>query len=197
MSPAGRPREFDEAEVLDRAVEQFWVHGYDATSLTDLIEATGLQKGSIYKAFGDKHTLFMTALDRYLDFAYSLTRNQLASGETAAEGLSTWLEGVVQRMKSGSKRCGCFAVNAAVELAPRDAKVRDRLRRQDRRMLALLKAAVEGGQRNGDFRDDREAAELAEYVLTMVNGLSAGARRDAQIGRAQRIVDVVLETLKP
>ena len=57
-----RPREFDISDALDRAMEAFWRHGYEATSMADLMEAMSLQKGSIYKAFNDKHSLFMAAL---------------------------------------------------------------------------------------------------------------------------------------
>jgi TetR/AcrR family transcriptional repressor of nem operon len=196
MSPAGRPREFDEDQVLDRAVQQFWTRGYEATSMADLIESTGLHKGSLYKAFGEKHALFMTALARYLDMALTMTREQLAGAESPAAGLEAWLHGVVERQKSGARRCGCFAVNAAVELAPRDEVVRRRLRRHDREMIGLMRDAIERGQRAGQFRSDRGAEELAEYVLTLVSGLSAGARRDAQIARGERLVDLAMETLR-
>ena len=195
MSPVGRPRQFDEAEVLDRAVEQFWIHGYEATSLNDLIEATGLQKGSIYKAFGDKHNLFMMALERYLDFAVEVTKETLSQGETPSSALAAWLTGIVDRQKSGATRCGCFAVNAAVELAPRDDVVRERLRRHDRRMISLLQQTIVAGQEAGEFRTDSDAKELAEYVMTVVNGLSAAARREAAFGRMQKHVDWVMDTL--
>ena len=90
MSPAGRPREFDEDDVLDRVVRQFWQHGYEATSLTDLVIATGVQKGSLYKAFGDKHALFMMALDRYVTNAERETRNRLQHGPSAIRSLRDW-----------------------------------------------------------------------------------------------------------
>ncbi len=196
MSPAGRPREFDEDQVLDRVVRQFWTRGYEATSMADLIDATGLHKGSLYKAFGDKHALFMTALERYLEMARTMTREQLAGAGSPAAGLETWLHGVVERQKSGTRRCGCFAVNAAVELAPRDENVRRRLRRHDREMIALVRDTIERGQQAGEFRSDHRAEELAEYVLTLVSGLSAGARRDAQVARGERLVDLAMETLR-
>ena len=65
-----RTREFDTDQVLDAAMQTFWRHGYEATSLADLMDATGLQKGSIYKACGDKHSLFVATLQRYLDGMY-------------------------------------------------------------------------------------------------------------------------------
>ena len=62
----GRPREFDEEQVLDAAMKAFWANGYEATSLADLVSVTGLHKGSLYQAFGDKHSLFIQTLSRYL-----------------------------------------------------------------------------------------------------------------------------------
>ena len=62
----GRPREFDVEQVLEAAMQAFWANGYEGTSLTDLVAATGLMKGSLYQAFGDKHSLFIQTLNRYL-----------------------------------------------------------------------------------------------------------------------------------
>ena len=73
-----RPREFDMDQALDAAMSTFWAQGYEATSMTDLVEATGLQKGSLYKAFDDKHDLFMKSLSRYLDGAYTAMKIALS-----------------------------------------------------------------------------------------------------------------------
>ena len=81
----GRPREFDPEVALERALEAFWTHGYDATSITDLLDATGLAKGSLYKGFGDKKHLFTLALDAYLADANSGLAECDASSETGRE----------------------------------------------------------------------------------------------------------------
>ena len=83
----GRPREFDEDGVLERALHVFWRLGYEATSVTDLMEATGLAKGSLYKAFGDKRSLFLKALDRYLERGRDALRHTLTDAPTVREGL--------------------------------------------------------------------------------------------------------------
>src|SRR5210317_1187307 len=86
-NPVGRPRGFDEAKVLDAAMEVFWRKGYESTSLADLLEATGLHKGSLYQAFGDKHTLFISALRRYLEGMRSRKNVLLRETESPLEGI--------------------------------------------------------------------------------------------------------------
>ena len=86
-----RPREFDLDEALDGAMNAFWARGYEATSLADLMAATGLAKGSIYKAFDDKHDLFMQALRRYLDNLCRDTSQILEGTASPATGLRQWL----------------------------------------------------------------------------------------------------------
>jgi TetR/AcrR family transcriptional repressor of nem operon len=83
----GRPRQFDEAEVLDAAIQAFWAKGYEATSMADLLEVTGLHKGSLYQAFGDKHTLFVAALRRYLEGMRSRKNVLLRETESPLEGI--------------------------------------------------------------------------------------------------------------
>ena len=93
--PMARPREFDIEEVLTTALDVFWAHGYDATSMSDLMEATGLAKGSLYKGYGDKKSLFMRALDSYLSSANAGLSEAAASGESGREALEEIFSGVI------------------------------------------------------------------------------------------------------
>lgn len=170
----GRPREFDMDEALDKAMGAFWLNGYEATSLCDLMEATGLQKGSIYKAFGDKHSLFVRALRRYLDIGFERVSNALGSASTATEAIERWLEMSVG-VCSDSKR-GCFAVNAAIELAPHDTQVRRILDRHFRRVNGALADAIERGQASGEFRTDVDPCDGAEFLSVFVSGLAASSK---------------------
>src|SRR3977135_535260 len=89
--PRGRPREFDTDAAVARAMDVFWSCGYHGTSLPDLLEATALSRGSLYAAFGDKHGLFLRALDRYIDDALTRLEGELHPRESGLAGGRTLL----------------------------------------------------------------------------------------------------------
>ena len=118
--PVGRPREFDEEQVLAAAMEAFWRKGYEATSLVDLTAATGLNKASLYRVFGDKHQLFKSALQHYAQTEFQKVAAVVRSDVSPL----TNLRAVVDKITSdaGSEK-GCMMINSLVELAPHDAEV--------------------------------------------------------------------------
>ena len=146
-----RPREFDEDDVLERAARAFWEHGYEATSVADLERATGLAKGSLYKAFEGKHALFMRALDRYLCAGRDTLAHRLVSAPSGAEGLAGWLRGTGHMATDSGVRRGCFGVNSVVERGPADPAVRERVGRHEREVQRLYAAAIERGIAEGSF----------------------------------------------
>src|SRR6185369_1509438 len=95
--PRGRPREFDTDAAIERAMGVFWSSGYHGTSLPDLLEATNLSRGSLYAAFGDKHGLFLCALDRYIAEALTRLDGELDPRKNALAGLRACLAGYVER----------------------------------------------------------------------------------------------------
>lgn len=166
-----RPREFDTDEVLTKALDVFWTHGYDATSITDLMDATGLAKGSLYKAFGDKKRLFMCALDAYLERVNAGLRECAASSESGREALERILSHVVGMATCRGVRRGCFSVNSAIELSPHDADVRNRLRRNTRQTERTYAAIIGRGVADGALRKDLDPEAGARYLTTLLNGL--------------------------
>lgn len=180
-----RPRSFEEEEVLAAATEAFRAHGYESTSMVDLVEATGLQKGSLYQAFGDKHALFVRVLRRYLDGSYGQGCQLLAPGDDPRDGVERWLRAALAPGGStAGRQAGCLGVNTLVELAPHDDEVKEVLSRHFERLTARLAGAIEAGQRAGRFREDRPAGELAELLLTLVVGTGARLRAGAVDGEA-------------
>src|SRR5262245_6996300 len=137
-----RPRSFEIDEALDSAIEVFWDRGYEASSMTDLMDAMGLQKGSIYKAWKDKRSLFLAALRRYLDQGHERLQ-ALATGEPKA-ALQTLL-GHFTSSCTQSKR-GCFAMNTGVELGPHDARVVKLLAAHHARVVDLFADVIRRGQ---------------------------------------------------
>ena len=189
-----RPREFDIEEVLDAALDAFWDRGFEATSMADLMNATGLQKGSLYKAFGSKHELFTTALSRYFDDAYAGMQEALEGHDLAVEGVQRWLR-LVLACCTEERRRGCFAVNVVVELSPHDEEIADRSRRHFVRAEKLLARTIARGQERGEFRADRSARELAEYLFVFVKGMLTSSKGAHSKAGMQRSAELALEAL--
>lgn len=172
----GRPREFDLDDALDRAMLQFWLRGYEATSLADLMDAMGIQKGSLYKAFGDKRSLFIAALTKYLSSVREGIAQALAPINPASRAIASLLTDVVAMSRSGSACRGCLAVNSLVELAPTDKGVAKLLADHFANLREQLEAAIARGQSAGEFRADESPEDLARVLTVFVAGLAANVK---------------------
>lgn len=189
-----RPREFDESVVLGQAMKTFWQKGFEGTSLADLCAATGLAKGSLYQAFGDKRRLYLRALRAYIDDGQVTLAQNLARAPTARQGLAEWLE----RMAHGasqSARKGCFVVNAGVEMGPHDPEVRDLLADHNRRWTRTLAECVARGMSEGDFRQELCPEEGARFLAVFSHGLQAVGRRGFDPKHTQHLVRDALKAL--
>lgn len=173
MAPMGRPRGFAEDDVVSATRELFWQQGYAGTSLEDLTTATGLGRGSLYGAFGDKHALFMAALDSYVDGAYSHILEDLHGAPTAYEGLVNHVRRVCHDNVIDTKRRGCLLAKAAAELVPADTIVAKRLKRAFDLYRRELAATIVQAQRDGDLDPAADPAAVAALVLTVLRGLEA------------------------
>jgi TetR/AcrR family transcriptional repressor of nem operon len=168
--PVGRPREFDEEAALEAAMDAFWAKGYEATSMADLCTCTGLHKGSLYQAFGDKHTLFMNALRHYADSEFFETTN-------VAEGLSSPLEilrVVVDKIcdDAGGEK-GCMMINSMIELAPHDPEVKAALQGFGRQRMQTITRMIAGAQEAGEISVATEPEKLARQLMMTLAGGAA------------------------
>ena len=189
-----RPREFDEAEVLAKAMDVFWTHGYDATSIADLMDATGLAKGSLYKGFGDKKHLFTLALDAYLADANSRLAECDASSESGRVALEQVFAGVVAMSTGSGVRRGCLSVNSAIELGPHDSTVRNRLRRNARQKEGTFATIVARGIADGSLRKDLDPQAAARCITTMTNGLQVRGKLGLTQREAEETVSMSIQT---
>ncbi|MBY0383275.1 MAG: TetR/AcrR family transcriptional regulator, partial [Xanthobacteraceae bacterium] len=115
-----RPREFDEATVLDAAIQQFWLRGYEATSVRDLADEMGIAGASLYNAFGDKRTLYERSLNRYLDQTFRERIGRLEHSLPPRDAIVAFLQEIIKRSLNDKQRLGCLLVNSALEAAPHD-----------------------------------------------------------------------------
>jgi TetR/AcrR family transcriptional repressor of nem operon len=191
----GRPREFDEQEVLERALQVFWTHGYEATSIADLMAATGLAKGSVYKGFGDKKALFMRTLDMYLSRGRARYLELEAAKIGALDLLRRWFTVGVEMSTDCAVRKGCFSVNCMVELAPHDDEVRKLLKDHEHRIEQLYERTLRRGVDEGALRPDLDPREAARWLTIVVSGVQVGTKTGMPRKDALAMVDFTLKAL--
>ena len=171
-----RPREFDEAAVLDAAIERFWVRGYEATSVRELATEMNLAGASIYNAFGDKRALYARALNRYLDQTFRERISRLESSLPPKEAISAFLREIVKRSLSDKERKGCMLVNSAIESAPHDALFFDIVATFLGEVETFFYRCVSAGQRNGSITSAHAAGDMSKSLLGILLGIRVLAR---------------------
>jgi TetR/AcrR family transcriptional repressor of nem operon len=171
-----RPREFDEATALEAAIECFWQRGYGATSVRDLAYNMGISAPSLYNAYGDKHALFVQALERYLDQSARALIKQLEDSLPPKQAVCRFIEEIIKRSVNDRERRGCFLINSALEVAPHDRElgifIADRLAEIEAFFYRSIKAA----QAEGAVPPDRIAKDLARLLLGVLLGIRVLAR---------------------
>ena len=167
----GRPREFDEDVVIDRAMDAFWANGYANTSPAQLAEATGVAKGSLYNAFNSKRELFDRALARYDRLVSELAGELLSRPGTTRECLRAALRSIVDFDLAQPSPRGCLVGNTAVELAGHDPEIARTIRGMQDRQIAALAARIEQGRCDGDIGPDVDSRAIAEFLATTLAGL--------------------------
>jgi TetR/AcrR family transcriptional repressor of nem operon len=166
----GRPREFDEEAALEAAMDAFWAKGYEATSMADLCSCTGMHKGSLYQAFGDKHTLFMNALRHYADSEFHETTSVLRESNTPLENFRAVVDKICEDA-SGEK--GCMMINSMVELAPHDPAVKEALLGFGQQRMQAITELVSKAQASGELSVNREPQKLARQLMMTLAGGAA------------------------
>ena len=193
MAERGRPRGFDEEEVLDVAMRLFWDHGFDGTSMSELTEAMGINRRSIYAAFGNKEALFTAALERYAAGLGAFVAKARAL-PTAREVAKAFLRGSVEAFTSSDRPSGCMAVQSALTCSDAAAAVRSDLAARRVAGVNAFRERFDRAQAEGDLPADVDTQALASYIVALSNGISVQA--NSGIGRAalSRTVEFVLST---
>ena len=173
---------YDEEEVLTRAMEAFWARGYEATSMNDLVKATGINRGSMYAAFTDKRTLFIRALTHYDQRHRADYLRNVRSGNTPRQAIITAFEDAVAATGDGNDRRGCLLVNTSLELSPHDREIDDMVRASFAEVEAFFRRNIEDGQKEGEINKALDAAETGRALLGMFIGLRVLMRSKPEPG---------------
>ncbi len=168
---AGRPREFDYDQALDRAMHVFWSKGYEGTTMPDLTEAMNMNRPSIYAAFGNKQELFRKALERYTEASLQKFRDLLAPPRLH-DALEQFLLGTAEGFANGDCPRGCFSVQAAL-VGGTDSKDACQYTLEQRELIVgVLKDRIAGAISQGELPPATDAAELARFYTTILQGMS-------------------------
>jgi len=186
-----RPREFDLDAAIDRAMDVFWANGYHGASLPDLLDGIGITRGSLYKAFNDKRSLFLLVLNRYDEHAVApavahLTNQDVPDGWIR---IKTLFAGAIDTVKSGDRR-GCLLCSAAAGPASEDPEVAKLVHRSLDRMRRAFKTALAASPRHATH-NDAELRGIAEALTAQYVGLRTLTRSQAPLVNLKRSVDAL------
>ena len=190
----GRPRSFDVDRALDRALRVFWRKGYEGTSLLDLTEAVGVNRPSLYAAFGDKKALFRKALDHYLTGPAAYTQEALKQ-PTARAVVERLLQGAADLNTASRNPGGCLMVQGALACSEASDSIRQELVACRAAGEAAIRRRFQRAKSEGDLLADTDPADLARYVATIIYGMAGQAAGGASRDKLQRVVEMTLRTL--
>jgi TetR/AcrR family transcriptional regulator, transcriptional repressor for nem operon len=191
----GRPIEFDPDQVAS-ATAAFWSKGYEATSLQDLLDATGLSKSSLYQSFGGKQQLFGRCISAYTDRMVALLLERLGGSGSAMQFIRTVLTEIGSEGAHGRRPIGCLVMNTASEFGQREPVFAEWVDSGISRVRAVMLRAIEQGQRAGEISRSRSAAALADYVMSSIAGLRTMVKAGTPTKKVLGVVDLIVSTLK-
>ncbi len=184
-----RPVEFERTKVLDRASRLFWDKGYCATSVSDLVTATGLRPGSIYGAFESKEGLFIAALDYYGDQSLEKVRKLLQETKDPLEGIRQFLHQLAEEGGRLESRRGCFLVNTALEVAPHNRRVRQRVTRHLKAIEEAFVQSFQAALEAGWLKPGADPELLARYLMVTIWGIRVMQRLGTGRDHLEQVVN--------
>jgi AcrR family transcriptional regulator len=192
---AGRPREFDRDEALGLIQTAFWAHGYEGTSMADLVQATGLASARLYAAFGSKEAMFRAAIERYERREGGFADRALAEEPTVRQALERMLRDAVA-VYTGPEPRGCMVVGAATNCSADNDAVREWLAQHRKQRTASIAARLRSAVAAGELQQDADVQAVGDAFAALLHGLSVQARDGvprrrllAMIGPAMTMLD--------
>lgn len=187
-----RLKEFNEEDALDKAIEIFWSKGYNGTSAQDLVTHLGLSRSSLYDTFGDKHSLFIKALQRYQKKSYDDVSSLLQKSTNIKETIKEMFAQAILESFEDKITKGCFMVNSTVELAIHDAEIEKVVNDNRQKMEEAFFLAVKRGQELNQISSATDPRLLARFIFNNYSGIRVLAR---SAGTPKQVFDDVLKVL--
>jgi TetR/AcrR family transcriptional repressor of nem operon len=192
-----RPKAFDTQAALTRAMELFWEQGYAATSMEQLTGVMGISRQSLYDTFGDKHRLFLAAMDAYCAMLEAAMLRPLTAPDAGLQALHETAMGIVDFLIQYPKRRACLMANTTLELAPHDAIVAAKVRQHMANMEAAFRHALVNARARGEINAAADVDALARYLVGMAHGLMVMAKSGASRETLTEMVQTGGAALQP
>jgi TetR/AcrR family transcriptional repressor of nem operon len=190
-----RHKEFDRDEALQKAMGVFWARGYEGASIQELVQHMGINRQSIYDTFGDKHALFLQALDRYREIQSCNVLEVLERPGSVKKNLRQLFQGAVEKGLSEEGRRGCFVGNAMSELAGRCKETAKRTRNSMTSAEKMFQSALQRGIDQGELPGVRDPRAVARFLYSSLQGLRLMAKATKDRKTLEDVVKVTLSVL--
>lgn len=177
-----REKAFDADQALARAMEAFWARGYEATSMRDLVDCMGVNRGSLYATFGDKRNLFLLALRRYDAMHRRHWLRNLAEERGPKDAILAVFQGAVDAVVNGGSRDGCLLVNTAVERSAHDEEIEGIIARSFKEIQTFFRDMLRKAQTAGEIPETVDCCERADALLALLLGLRVLVRSRPERG---------------
>ncbi|GAK25604.1 TetR/AcrR family transcriptional regulator [Serratia liquefaciens] len=188
----GRPKQFDRDRALDSALDLFWLHGYESTSMADLVEVTGAKAPTLYAEFGNKEGLFRAAVERYLEKYTTCINQRLEQDLPVADIVEDYVRSLAQLFTDPEKPSGCLMVCASAALSSSSGDVAEMLRKKHHMQEASLKACFDRKVEQGELLVKTDTALLAKFIICTIEGMSTQAREGASREDLLHLVDALM-----
>lgn len=189
-------KRFDPEVALDRAVDEFWRGGFEGTSAQTLVDAMGINRGSLYDTFGSKSELYRRALGRYEQRALGELKRAV-EGDEVLPALRHVLRAQAAQLADDPAGRGCFLTNACTEMASLDTAVGDLIREALDDTHDLLRRAIDRARRRGEIASDQDPSALADFLLAAMHGIRVVGKAGHDRRRLEQTIDIALSALRP
>ncbi|PTY38098.1 hypothetical protein BGP77_16755 [Saccharospirillum sp. MSK14-1] len=189
-----RQREFNETDVLEQALPVFWKSGYSATSIGDIVHASGVSRYGLYSAFGEKHHLFAQVMDHYSRKNITFMLGPMERDGAGMESIERYFDILTETIPSHDKRLGCLIGNASIELVKPHEQIAERISTHFERMRAAFENALTGAYAQ---RTDvlPRVPELADYLVGVAMGYLLCSKAGFSEEHIRRFVETSIELL--
>lgn len=190
-----RKKEFDKEEVLTKAMYAFLHHGYERTSMQALVSAMGINRGSIYDTFKDKHSLFLAAIAHYELTVVKNTIGSLMAADASKQTIMDLFRGLVITMAKEENCYGCLITNSAVEMCSHDVEAKNQIELQFCQIVKAFKHALSKAQTQGEISNNMDIDAMAKYLTSSLQGLRVMGKVNRDPKALNGIVDIILSVL--